>query len=43
MDISLKPMNEDSFSEYLNQVIPAYANENIQSGRWDELGALNRS
>ncbi|WP_432454199.1 MULTISPECIES: GNAT family N-acetyltransferase [unclassified Agarivorans] len=43
MKISLKPMNDESFSKYQNIMIPAYANENVQSGRWDKSGALERS
>lgn len=43
MKVSLKPMNEETFREYLNLAIPSYANDNIESGRWDENGSLERS
>ena len=43
MQVSLKAMNEELFSEYLALVIPSYAEDNIESGRWDKLGALERA
>ena len=43
MQVSLKLMSEETFREYLNLVIPSYANDNIESGRWDKEGALERS
>ena len=43
MQVSLKPMSSASFSEYLKWVIPAYANDNVASGRWDLSDALERS
>ena len=36
-------MDEETFTEYLNLVIPSYANDNIESGRWDKEGAVERS
>ncbi|KJY73823.1 GNAT family N-acetyltransferase [Vibrio nigripulchritudo] len=43
MQVSLKPMNEETFREYLNLAIPSYAKNNIESGRWDENGSLEKS
>lgn len=43
MPISLIAMNEDAFSDYLETAIPAYARDNVDAGRWDESGALERS
>lgn len=36
-------MNEESFSHYRQHAIPAYAKDNVESGRWQESGALERS
>lgn len=41
--ILLIPMNEEAFSKYLQRAIPAYAQDNVDSGRWDESDALERS
>ncbi|RXJ72724.1 GNAT family N-acetyltransferase [Veronia nyctiphanis] len=43
MEVSLKKMNEESFAEYLQFAIPAYASENIRAGRWPTTGDLERS
>jgi ribosomal protein S18 acetylase RimI-like enzyme len=43
MQVSLKAMNEKSFSDYRKQAIPAYAKDNVESGRWQEADALERS
>ena len=43
MLVSLIPMSEASFLNYLEQAIPSYAQVNIDSGRWQETGALTRS
>ncbi|WP_261817507.1 GNAT family N-acetyltransferase [Vibrio gallicus] len=43
MKVSLKAMTADSFLDYLELAIPCYANANVESGRWDESGALDRS
>ncbi|OBT13285.1 GCN5 family acetyltransferase [Vibrio sp. UCD-FRSSP16_10] len=43
MKVSLKMMNREAFSEYLKIAIPSYAKANIDSGRWDESEALERS
>ncbi len=43
MQVSLKAMNQEAFSHYLEIAIPSYAKENIESGRWDESEALERS
>ncbi|WP_216638423.1 GNAT family N-acetyltransferase [Endozoicomonas arenosclerae] len=36
-------MNEAEFSDYLETAIPAYAKSNVDSGRWHESEALDRS
>ena len=43
MPILLRKMTQKSFEEYLEKAIPAYAFNNIESGRWPEEGALERS
>ena len=43
MPISLIEMTEEAFSDYLLIAIPAYARDNIDSGRWDPSDALVRS
>ena len=43
MKVSLKAMNEESFSDYRKQAIPAYAKDNVESGRWEKSEALERS
>ncbi len=43
MQVSLLPMNEEAFSDYLQIAIQAYARDNVDSGRWDESDALERS
>lgn len=43
MSITLRKMKENVFDEYLVKSIPAYALENIESGRWIEEGAIERS
>ncbi|WP_434999687.1 hypothetical protein ACRZ5S_17880 [Vibrio scophthalmi] len=43
MEVSLKAMNSETFSEYLEMVIPSYANDNVKSGWWDKSEALERS
>lgn len=43
MSIVLKEMREDSFEKYLDKAIPAYASDNIESGRWPKEGAHERS
>ncbi len=36
-------MDENSFREYLNFIIPHYAQDNVESGRWDDFDILERS
>ncbi|GLS92062.1 N-acetyltransferase [Psychromonas marina] len=43
MEISLKAMDKTAFTAYRKQAIPAYAKDNVESGRWDESDALARS
>lgn len=43
MKVSLVPMNEEAFSNFLQMAIPAYAKDNVDSGRWEESEALERS
>ena len=43
MSVSLKTMNEVSFAEYLKAIIPVYANDNVESGRWEKSEALERA
>tara|TARA_B110000238_G_C16113773_1_gene433898 strand:- start:411 stop:890 length:480 start_codon:yes stop_codon:yes gene_type:complete len=43
MQVSLKAMNEKSFSDYRKLSIPAYAKDNVDSGRWQESESLERS
>ena len=43
MTTSLSPMSEASYERYLAVAIPAYANDNVESGRWDKTDALERS
>jgi ribosomal protein S18 acetylase RimI-like enzyme len=43
MPIRLKPMTDIKFSEYLENAISSYACENVDSGRWLEQGAIERS
>ena len=43
MSMLLRKMTQKSFQEYLDKAIPAYASNNIESGRWLEEGALERS
>ena len=43
MQVSLIAMNEEAFSDYLKMAIPAYAQDNVEAGRWDESEALERS
>ncbi len=42
-ETALIPMAEASFSQYAENAIVAYAEENIASGRWPKDGALERS
>ena len=43
MQSKLKNMTDSVFSEYLKTAIPDYAHDNIESGRWAEKGAIERS
>ena len=43
MSVSLIKMNEDDYAKYLELAIPAYAKDNVDSGRWDESEAIERS
>ncbi len=43
MPTFLRKMTQKSFEEYLDKAIHAYAFNNIESGRWQEEGALERS
>lgn len=43
MPSSLHRMNESDFTNFLQNAIPAYARENVESGRWPEAGAIERS
>ncbi|WP_185233433.1 GNAT family N-acetyltransferase [Teredinibacter franksiae] len=43
MQSKLKNMTDSVFSEYLKTAIPNYAHDNIESGRWAEKGAIERS
>jgi len=36
-------MTDITFQNYLEQAIPNYARDNIESGRWPEKGAIERS
>jgi ribosomal protein S18 acetylase RimI-like enzyme len=36
-------MNELDYAKYLELAIPSYAKDNVDSGRWDESEALERS
>jgi len=43
MQSKLKNMTDSVFLEYLKTAIPNYAHDNIESGRWVEKGAIERS
>ncbi len=43
MQSKLRNMTDIAFSEYLEKAIPDYARDNIESGRWAEQGAIERS
>ncbi|MRI32489.1 GNAT family N-acetyltransferase [Endozoicomonas sp. OPT23] len=43
MQVLLKAMDQQSFSDYLEMAIPSYARDNIDSGRWDTSEATERS
>jgi ribosomal protein S18 acetylase RimI-like enzyme len=43
MPVSLIAMNEETFSNYLAVAIPAYAQDNVDAGRWGQADALERS
>jgi ribosomal protein S18 acetylase RimI-like enzyme len=40
---TLVPMSSMIYGQYLDAAIKAYAEENVESGRWPEEGALQRS
>jgi ribosomal protein S18 acetylase RimI-like enzyme len=39
----LKKMSQPEFVQYLDNAIPEYARENVESGRWQPEGAVERS
>lgn len=39
----LVPMSDETYPEYLIEAIAGYARDNVESGRWAEAGALERS
>ncbi len=41
--VFLKVMDDEAFCHYLEIAIPAYADDNISSGRWEASDALERS
>ena len=41
--ISLHPMTQAELDEYLERVIPEYADEHVKAGNWQAEGALERS
>ena len=41
--IVLSPMPEEQFAAYLESSVIAYAEDNVESGRWPREGALERS
>lgn len=43
MQVSLKTMDNDAYCDYLQQALPAYAKDNIESGRWQKSDALARA
>ncbi|MCE0557688.1 GNAT family N-acetyltransferase [Motilimonas sp. E26] len=43
MHLKLKDMTRIIFSEYLEKAIADYARENVESGRWAEESAIQRS
>jgi ribosomal protein S18 acetylase RimI-like enzyme len=40
---ALRPMRSETWSGYLESAILGYARENVESGRWSEVGAVERS
>ncbi len=40
---TLLPMRVESFDDYVEAAIVAYAQDNIAAGRWPQVGALERS
>lgn len=41
--VTLAPMNPDAFASYRDAAAAGYADDNVTSGRWPALGALQRS
>lgn len=41
--VSLDPMNEETFSRYLEYAVAEYAKDNVKSGRWPKAEADERS
>ena len=39
----LIPMTQPEYDEYLKQLIPDYAADNVRAGYWDESEALEKS
>jgi len=40
---ALRPMQTETYATYLETAILGYASENVEAGRWPELGAFERS
>ena len=40
---TLIPMTQPEYDEYLKQLIPDYAADNVRAGYWDESEALEKS
>ena len=36
----LIPMSEEKYSSYFKETIISYARTNVETGRWDEAGAV---
>ncbi len=43
MKTTIQAMNEEAFEKYLKSAIPFFAKINIESGRWDEVDAIERA